>query len=308
MEAWPGVLPQAPFYQYNGAQSSGLLDPEETLYPVRTRTYPEHTRQFIFRQLTVSQFQAFRAWWDATLNQCAPFTAPWLATIGLDHHFCRFDTEQPWEAAMNGKRIDLTINVEVIATMPVEAGLNAWYPPEITALLPVVDFAADVIVGNMPLSATFTAFRESGGDAVSYQWDFGDGSAGSATNPATHVYTAYGVYTVSVVATNAAGDYVATKMGYITVWPSVTIPMDISLPEETAIVALLSSGGAGSLTLALPAAPMATAQVPPPITPMTLEVIGLPGEAPIIVAPPPVAAVSLAVSLPEISITAEIQP
>lgn len=130
MQTWPSTLPQSPYYQHNGAQSSGIQNPEERLYPERIRTYAEHAETFLFRRLTVSQFQIFRTWWDVTLNQCAPFTAPWLAAAGYSHHFCRFDVEQPWEAIMSGKRMDLNIKVEIIATMPVVDGLNAWYLPE----------------------------------------------------------------------------------------------------------------------------------------------------------------------------------
>lgn len=96
------------------------------LYPVRTRTYPEYSDSYMFRRLTVEQFQAFRAWWDVTLNQCAPFTAPWLALVGYSHHFCRFDAEQPWEATMHGTWFDLTIRVEVIATVPMVDGSVAY--------------------------------------------------------------------------------------------------------------------------------------------------------------------------------------
>ncbi len=127
MEAWPSSLPQAPYYQFSGAQTSGLQDPEVVLYPVRTRTYPEQAETFTFRRLTIAQFQAFRTWWDTTLNQCAPFSAPWLVSNGFSHHFCRFDAETPWEATLNGARMDLSIKVEIIAGMPVVNGAYAWY-------------------------------------------------------------------------------------------------------------------------------------------------------------------------------------
>jgi hypothetical protein len=130
MESWPSTLPQSPYHQHDGAQSSGMLNPDERLYPVRIRTYAEHAVTFQFRRLTVAQLQIFRTWWDVTLNQCASFTAPWLVSAGYEHHFCRFDAESPWEATMSGKRMDLNIKVEIIATMPEVDGLNAWYLPE----------------------------------------------------------------------------------------------------------------------------------------------------------------------------------
>lgn len=130
MQAWLASLPQSPYHQFEGAQVAGLNDPESTLFPVRTRTYPEHTETFTFRRLTVAQFQAFRAWWDVTLNQCAPFSAPWLAAAGYSHHFCRFDAESPWEATVNGLRVDLTIRVEIIAGVPLDGGVIAYWTPD----------------------------------------------------------------------------------------------------------------------------------------------------------------------------------
>lgn len=127
MHAWPATLPQSPYYQFDGAQSAGLLDSENRLYPVRTRTYPEHTETFTFRRMPVAQFQLFRTWWDTTLNQCAPFSAPWLAAAGYSHHFCRFAAESPWEAAMNGIKLDLTITVEIIAGVPMDGGNVAYW-------------------------------------------------------------------------------------------------------------------------------------------------------------------------------------
>lgn len=40
--------------------------------------------------------------------------------------------------------------------------------------------------------------------AVSYQWNFGDGTTATASNP-THTYSAFGNYTVTLIATNAYG-------------------------------------------------------------------------------------------------------
>lgn len=126
---WPASLPQTPGYRHEGQQAGGLLDVETLLSTQRTRTYPEEAATFTFRQITAAQFQAFRAWWDVTLNQVAPFSAPWLAKAGYDHHFCRFDAEQPWEAVMNGRRFDLTVRVEVVSGVPMDNGNVAYWLP-----------------------------------------------------------------------------------------------------------------------------------------------------------------------------------
>lgn len=222
MEAWPSTLPQAPHIDFSWQQSSGLLDAEEKLYPVRTRTYSEYAQQFSFKQLTVAQFKAFRAWWDVTLNQCAPFTAPWLAAAGCSHHFCRFDAEQPWEATLNGYGFDLVINVEVIATMPTENGQNAWYMPEVVA--PVAQFAANVISGWAPLTVIFTADISAGGEPDDYAWSFGDGSTSTDVTP-THTYAASGAYTVSLTVSNGRGSDTEVKVGYIN--PISLVPPNI---------------------------------------------------------------------------------
>lgn len=129
MQAWPADLPQQPRAEADVQQSTGLLDPDARIYPVRTRTYPEHSATFVFPQITAAQFQAFRSWWDGTLNQCAPFSAPWLVLLGLDHHFCRFDPDGPWSVALSGALLDLTINVEIIADVPTADGSPAYYLP-----------------------------------------------------------------------------------------------------------------------------------------------------------------------------------
>lgn len=279
MQAWLASLPQFPYYRFKGAQASGLNDPESTLFPVRTRTYPEHTETFTFRQLTVAQFQAFRAWWDVTLNQCTPFTAPWLETIGYSHHFCRFDAESPWEAALNGFRFDLTITVEVIATMPLIAGNNAWYMPETTGPV-IVDFSASSTQGSSPLSVTFAADTSAGGSISLYLWNFGDGSTSSNRSP-THSYTAAGTYSVSLYVSNPEGsDSLVKSMFIIVDW----------LIEASVVVSMLPAPVPTMLKADLPATPnLAVTMVASPVVVLT--------KADLPTAP------NLAVTMPQVSIT-----
>ena len=53
-------------------------------------------------------------------------------------------------------------------------------------------------------------------DAISYSWDFGDGSSSTDQNP-THGYTAAGTFTITLTATGDGGTSTATKTIEITV-------------------------------------------------------------------------------------------
>ncbi|MFA5414288.1 MAG: PKD domain-containing protein [Methanoregula sp.] len=81
-------------------------------------------------------------------------------------------------------------------------------------LIPVSSFTSDVTSGNAPLTVTFT--DTSANIPTSWLWNFGDGSTVTTQN-ATHTYTTFGTYTVSLNATNTAGSNTTTKTGYISV-------------------------------------------------------------------------------------------
>lgn len=89
---------------------------------------------------------------------------------------------------------------------------------EILPIPPVVDFTYDPPSGCQPLTVTFTN-QSQFADADSYRWDFGDQSTSQAINP-THTYYQPGTYTVSLTASNAAGQPVTeTKLNIIEVYP-----------------------------------------------------------------------------------------
>ncbi|MTK64044.1 MAG: PKD domain-containing protein, partial [Methanobacterium sp.] len=55
---------------------------------------------------------------------------------------------------------------------------------------------------------------------TSWLWDFGDGATSTDQNP-VHVYNTPGTYTVTLTATNMAGNSNLTLTNYITVdWPA----------------------------------------------------------------------------------------
>lgn len=84
----------------------------------------------------------------------------------------------------------------------------------VTVPPPVADFQAEPVAGPPPLSVTFTDL--SSGQIDSYLWDFGDGASSTAVDP-THIYTATGVYTVSLTVTGPGGGDVRVRSEYIAV-------------------------------------------------------------------------------------------
>jgi PKD repeat protein len=75
-------------------------------------------------------------------------------------------------------------------------------------------FNADSTTGCLPFMVNFT---DSSLNAVTWQWDFGDGSSSTLMNP-SHIYSTPGVYTVTLIATNANGcSDTLTRTNYITV-------------------------------------------------------------------------------------------
>jgi gliding motility-associated-like protein len=69
---------------------------------------------------------------------------------------------------------------------------------------PAIDFSASITNHcDVPLNVTFTN-HTTGTPPLQYQWDFGDGSTSTQTNPA-HTYTSQGVFDVSLTVTDAFG-------------------------------------------------------------------------------------------------------
>jgi PKD repeat protein len=59
------------------------------------------------------------------------------------------------------------------------------------------------------------------GTAVSYTWDFGDGTAVTTVNPAIHTFYMPGFYSVKVTATNSSGTITATQVVEVVSLPNV---------------------------------------------------------------------------------------
>lgn len=94
-----------------------------------------------------------------------------------------------------------------------------------------IDFTANRTSGPDPLIVRFTGQSQG---AVSWQWSFGDGAT-STERVALHTYTAPGVYTVTLTATDSGGENrTATKTDLITVSPTVNPPLQGDFGEVVA--------------------------------------------------------------------------
>jgi len=118
MDAWPLSFKQSPEREYNLTPACGLSSGEDELSQRRTRTYPEFKATFTFKQCTAAQLQTLKIFYNTTLNQTKPFTAPWLASAGFTHHFCVFASAP--SAQLSGYGWDISISLILIATVPLD--------------------------------------------------------------------------------------------------------------------------------------------------------------------------------------------
>ena len=99
---------------------------------------------------------------------------------------------------------------------------------------PVVSISSDVVSGLAPLTVQFSSVGtfDPDGDALSYDWSFGDGQVSTLENP-SHTYTADGVYNSVVTVTDSFGAATARSV-------------DVTVGNQ-APVAIIESPASGSL-------------------------------------------------------------
>lgn len=113
---------------------------------------------------------------------------------------------------------------------------------------PVADFTSNVLFGTVPFEVEFTDLSTN--TPTSWEWDFGDGSAVSNDQNPTHEYTAPGVYTVTLTATNADGSDAEEKTDYISAYREVTLVLqpDAATGEDVEIYSVIPTYNYGLLS------------------------------------------------------------
>jgi PGF-pre-PGF domain-containing protein len=118
-------------------------------------------------------------------------------------------------------------------------------------LPPVAAFTANTTYGTVPLVVRFTDLS-TGGVPNSWYWDFGDDTNSKHATNATHTFTNPGVYNVTLIVANEAGNSTVRKPNYITVTPPQPPVADFSTNVTsgtaplTVLFAATSKGGATS--------------------------------------------------------------
>ncbi len=93
---------------------------------------------------------------------------------------------------------------------------------------PVADFTVNETQGDAPFAVDFSDSSAGYDQPMTYEWDFGDNSSGSAEKDPSHVYADPGIYTVTLTITDSDGSPDSlTRTNYITVcYPSTNIAGD----------------------------------------------------------------------------------
>ena len=107
-------------------------------------------------------------------------------------------------------------NYTVNLTVTNASGTSSIEKSVLVTTKPVANFTGTPVSGTKPLLVQFTDIST---DATGWLWNFGDGTNSTLQNP-NHTYTNEGVYTVSLIPSNAGGNGdILVKTGYITVLP-----------------------------------------------------------------------------------------
>ena len=102
--------------------------------------------------------------------------------------------------------------------------VNAWSAVGLGkpyTFLPVSDFSVQSLQCTVPSTVQFI---NSSGSAISYKWDFGDGTATSTLKNPSHIYSSPGSYTVKLISTNINGSDTLIKAAIVNIFTQSTKP------------------------------------------------------------------------------------
>lgn len=106
------------------------------------------------------------------------------------------------------------------ATVVNRLQLEGYSSTNQSAIPPVADF-------NASTNGLTASFANNSAGAVTYLWDFGDGSNSTEANP-VHDYATDGVYTVKLIATNAEGSNAAVRTVQAGATPPITVDFNVN--------------------------------------------------------------------------------
>ena len=104
---------------------------------------------------------------------------------------------------------------------PIETGNDA-HNTLIVNKPPISSGFANITEGNYPLSVNFTGEGiDTDGEIISFYWNFGDGVRSYEQN-ISHIFSNYGLYTVTLTVTDNEGDSDTTTIDVLCTFPIVT--------------------------------------------------------------------------------------
>lgn len=114
--------------------------------------------------------------------------------------------------------------------------LGAYTPPPVENHAPsvVIDTGATVIA-DRDATLVWTA-TDADDDPLTFIVDWGDGTTGAATSPATHTYAADGTFTAIVTADDGNGGTGSAAREFIATSPGATSPYHLAVMEDSPLI------------------------------------------------------------------------
>jgi len=171
---------------------------KESTEPAVTNTGP--TASFT---ATPSSADPFTVEFDASASSDPDGIGTYAWDFGDNSEDQGVTVSHPYQAAGS---YTVTLSVTDTGTPAMTGSTTQQVTVTASGRIPVANFTADKVSGNVPLTVAFDASGSSDpyGTIRQYSWDFGDGKTGSGLMP-SHVYESAGTYRVSLTVTDDKG-------------------------------------------------------------------------------------------------------